>query len=331
VALPGLLARAQARGRQGEPTLVTSSSAWLASSLRDARILIVDDEKLQRGHLAQIVQSWGAIPLVAQTTSESLQLYRDAAPDLVLLDVLMPQIDGYKLAKIFKSDGKYVPIILLTALADLDSKRRGLAAGGDEFLSKPVDALELQMRVSSMLRIRRLTTELEEANRKLQTFATIDPLTQLMNRRVVDERLEHEFARATRHRRPLACLMCDVDHFKKVNDTHGHGVGDVVLTKVGAAIAATIRKTDLAGRYGGEEFLVLVPETTGAGARILGERLRHAVASADRDGSSPAVTVSIGIGTTELGVPSAKDLLRRADEALYEAKAAGRNRVVVAR
>jgi two-component system, cell cycle response regulator len=299
---------------------VTSPATWLASSLRDARILIVDDEKAQRGHLARIVQEWGAVPLVAQTTSEALQLYRDGAPDLVLLDVLMPQIDGYKLAKIFKSDGRYIPIILLTALDDLDSKRRGLAAGGDEFLSKPVNGLELQMRVSSMLRIRRLTRELEAANQQLQIFASVDPLTQLMNRRVLDERLNHEFARASRYLRPLACLMVDVDHFKKVNDTHGH-----------AAITATIRKTDLAGRYGGEEFVVVVPDTPKTGAAVLAERLRHAVAAGGRDGGDlPAVTVSIGMATTDLGAASASDLMRRADEALYEAKKAGRDRVVLA-
>ena len=318
---------------------MTSSGEWLTSSLQDARILIVDDEKAQLGHLARVVENWGAIPIVAQTTQDALQLYRDAAPDLVLLDVLMPKIDGYKLAKIFKSDGKYIPIILLTALEDLDSKRRGLAAGGDEFLSKPVNVLELQIRVSSMLRIRRLTHELEGVNRQLeglnqqlQAFASIDPLTQLTNRRVLSERLDQEFARATRYGHTLACLMIDVDHFKKVNDTQGHIVGDKVLTQVAAAIAATIRKTDVAGRYGGEEFLVLVPETPSAGAQVLAERLRHAIASSGGERAGlPSVTVSIGIATTELTPPSALDLLRRADEALYEAKKAGRDRVVVAK
>ncbi len=312
--------------------VTSSSGAWLASSLRDARILIVDDEKAQCGHLAQIVQQWDAVPFVAQTTADALRLYREAAPDLVLLDVLMPQIDGYKLAKIFKNDGKYIPIILLTALEDIDSKRRGLAAGGDEFLSKPVNVLELQIRVSSMLRIRRLTNELEDVNRQLQAFASIDPLTQLMNRRVLEERLDQEFARAVRHRHPLACLMLDIDHFKNVNDSHGHLVGDRVLARVGAAIAATIRKTDMAGRYGGEEFLVLIPETLATGAQILAERLRRAVAAPPPQGPDlPAVTASVGIATTEVGLPSAWDLVRRADEALYEAKETGRDRVVVAK
>jgi diguanylate cyclase (GGDEF)-like protein len=310
---------------------VTSSGAWLTTSLRGARILIVDDEKVHLAHVAQLVTKWGAVAITAQTTSEALERYRDGAPDLVLLDVLMPHVDGYKLARIFKSDGDYTPIILLTALEDLDSKRRGLAAGGDEFLSKPIKALELQMRISSMLRIRKLTRELEEANRQLEAFASVDPLTQLLNRRVLDERLDQEFARASRHRQRLACLMVDVDHFKKVNDTDGHLVGDRVLVRVGAAIRGALRLTDVAGRYGGEEFLVLAPETPATGALVLAERLRHAVASAGRAGDGlPAVTVSIGCATTELGVSSARDLLQRADAALYEAKQAGRDRVVVA-
>ncbi len=307
----------------------SSSGQWLTSSVRDARILIVDDDKAQCTHLSRIVKRWEAVPFVAQTTQDALRLYREMAPDIVVMDVLMPQLDGYKLARIFKADGKYVPIILLTALEDLDSKRRGLAAGGDEFLSKPVNVLELKIRVSSMLRIRRLTNELEDANRQLQTMASVDPLTQLANRRVLDERLEQEFARAVRHRHPLACLMIDVDHFKRVNDTHGHVVGDRVLTHVAAAIRTTIRKTDLAGRYGGEEFLVLVPETPATGAQVLAERLRRAIA-ASSEGDLPRVTVSVGIATTEGEVASSAELLRRADEALYAAKEGGRDRVVVA-
>jgi diguanylate cyclase (GGDEF)-like protein len=311
---------------------MTSSGEWLASALRDARILIVDDDKAHCGYLARIAKEWDSIPFTAQTTSDALRLYRDTAPDIVLLDVLMPNIDGYKLAKIFKSDGKYVPIILLTALEDLDSKRRGLAAGADEFLTKPVNGVDLQIRVASMLRIKRLTNELEDANRQLQTFANIDPLTQLSNRRIVTDRLEHEFARARRYRHPMACLIVDVDHFKAVNDTHGHLVGDGVLARLGATIASTIRTTDIAGRYGGEEFLILAPETPATGAVSLAERLRTAVALAGKDSADlPPVTVSIGIATTELTVATSKELLGRADEALYAAKDAGRDRVVVAK
>ncbi len=304
---------------------------WLAASLRGARILIIDDDKAQCGHLARIVEEWQAIAFTAQTLSDALRHYKEGNPDLVMCDVLMPHVDGYKLAQMFKRDGRFVPIILLTALDDLDSKRRGLAAGADEFLTKPVNTLELQIRVSSMLRIKRLADELEGANARLKTLATIDPLTQLSNRRVLAERLNYEFARAVRYRSQVACLMLDVDHFKKVNDVHGHQMGDKVLVEVGAGIAATIRGTDLGGRYGGEEFMVIAPETPQGHALILGERLRQTIVQRiARTPGLPPVTLSIGVATSELKLQSVDELVHRADQALYKAKEAGRDRVVLA-
>jgi diguanylate cyclase (GGDEF)-like protein len=307
----------------------TGPVEWMESSLRDARILIVDDDPLQCKHFAGMVEGWAAVAFTAKTLSEALRLYRAVNPDLVMLDVLMPHVDGYKLSQMFKREGKFVPIILLTALEDLESKRRGLAAGADEFLTKPVNALELQIRVSSMLRIKRLADELASANEKLHALATLDSLTRLPNRRVLGERLAFEFARATRYRHPLACLMVDVDHFKKVNDTYGHPAGDQVLVGVAQAMAGTVRITDMAGRYGGEEFMVILPETREGDARIVGERIRRAIATLPRAPDRPEVTASIGIATLEEhSVPSVEELVRRADQALYKAKEAGRNRVL---
>jgi two-component system, cell cycle response regulator len=299
------------------------------TSLRDARILIVDDDPLQCKHFSRLVAEWAAVAFTATSLAEALRLYRTVAPDLVMLDVLMPHVDGYKLSQIFKREGRFVPIILLTALDDLESKRRGLAAGADEFLTKPVNALELQIRATSMLRIKRLADELEAANAKLTALATIDSLTQLPNRRVLSDRLAFEFARAGRYVQPLSCLMVDVDYFKKVNDTFGHQIGDKVLTEVGATLQKTIRTTDLVGRYGGEEFMVILPQTRGVDARIAAERLRRAVATRPRASSDiPEVTVSIGIGSMEQPTAaSVDDLVHRADQALYKAKEAGRNRV----
>jgi diguanylate cyclase (GGDEF)-like protein len=299
------------------------------TSLRGARILIVDDDPLQCKHFSRLVVEWAAVAFTATSLAEALRLYRTVMPDLVMLDVLMPHVDGYKLSQIFKREGRFVPIILLTALDDLESKRRGLAAGADEFLTKPVNGLELQIRATSMLRIKRLADELETANDKLRALATIDALTQLPNRRVLSERLAFEFARAARYVHPLSCLMVDVDHFKKVNDTFGHQVGDKVLCEVGAILQKTIRATDLVGRYGGEEFMVILPQTRGADARIAAERLRRAVATLPRESPDvPEVTVSIGVAAMEQQLASTVDeLVHRADQALYKAKAAGRNRV----
>jgi two-component system cell cycle response regulator len=299
--------------------------------LRGARVLIVDDDRVQCEAMARTVREWEAEVHTARDFAEALRLHREIRPDLVMLDVMMPHVDGYKLAQMFKKDSVFTPIILLTALEDLDSKRRGLAAGADEFLTKPVSALELQIRMSSMIRIKRLADELEEANKELNALATIDPLTQVGNRRLLDLRLADEFERSRRYKRPLACLLIDIDHFKGVNDVHGHQVGDSVLALVGRTISRSIRATDMAGRYGGEEFMVLAPETAAGPSRAVAERIRIMVAqrSAETEGVPP-VTVSIGVATTELEPSDRAALVKRADEALYQAKREGRNRVIVA-
>jgi diguanylate cyclase (GGDEF)-like protein len=307
----------------------------LATSLRGARVLIVDDDPLQCAHLAQIVKEWDAEPFTAQTLADALRLHKEARPDLVLLDVMMPHVDGYKLAQMFKRDPVFAPIILLTALEDIDSKRRGLSAGADEFLTKPVNAFELQIRVSSMLRIKRLADELDRVNKDLAVLATQDALTEVANRRLLDQRLTEEFARARRYKHPLTCVVVDIDHFKAVNDTHGHTIGDLVLIEVAQAIKASTRATDLVGRFGGEEFVVLAPETPleANAAGILAERIRQTIqrrTRAKRSQGLPEVTASLGVASTELKVANEAELLKRADEALYRAKREGRNRVVFA-
>lgn len=311
----------------------SAASDHLADSLRHARVLIVDDDPLQCSHLAKVVSEWEAEPFTAQQLSDALRLHKEAQPDLVLLDVMMPHVDGYKLAQMFKRASPFVPIILLTALEDIDSKRRGLSAGADEFLSKPVNTLELQIRMSSMIRIKRLADELERVNKHLAELATIDPLTQVANRRAVENRLAHEFQRERRYKHPLACILVDIDHFKAVNDTYGHPIGDKVLIEVAAAIRESIRTTDLVARFGGEEFIVLAPETSAAAAHMVAERIRRAITektTAKADQGLPVVTASLGVATTEVPVLDESDLVAKADTALYRAKHEGRNRVVVA-
>jgi two-component system cell cycle response regulator len=311
-----------------------TSAAWdlLSASLRGARVLIVDDDRVQCAHMAKMVKEWDTEPFTAQSLSDALRLHKEGRPDLVLLDVLMPHVDGYKMAQMFKRESPFVPIILLTALDDIDSKRRALSAGADEFLSKPVNALELQIRMSSMLRIKRLADQLESANKSLAALATTDALTQLANRRHFETRLVDEFQRWKRYKHPLTCIMLDVDHFKKVNDTYGHPVGDKVLIQVAAAIRGATRTTDFVARYGGEEFVILTPETPVVSADVVAERLRAAIFKRTTEKSEeegiPAVTASLGIASTDLGIESGDDLVKRADEALYRAKREGRNRVV---
>jgi two-component system chemotaxis family response regulator WspR len=184
-----------------------------------------------------------------------------------------------------------------------------------------------------MLRIKRLTDELESANKSLADLATIDGLTQLVNRRVIDLRLAEELKRSRRYKHPLGCILIDIDHFKTVNDAFGHPSGDRVLVEVGGAIREAVRSTDLVGRYGGEEFIVLLPETPTASARVVAERVRLAIAKRTSEKASeitPGVTASLGVATTELGAANERELVQHADQALYRAKREGRNRVVVA-
>jgi len=310
----------------------SAASNLSASSLREAKVLIVDDEPLQCAHLAKIVTEWGAEAFTAQQLSDALRLHKVMRPDLVLLDVMMPHVDGYKVAQMFKRASPFVPVILLTALDDIDSKRRGLSAGADEFLSKPVNELELQIRMSSMLRIKRLTDELELLNRNLAELATIDPLTQVANRRAFEDRLKHEFQRAHRYKHPFACVLVDIDHFKAVNDEHGHPVGDKVLVEVAAAIRDSIRTTDLVARFGGEEFIIVAPETGSTAARLMAERILRTIVArtrAKKDQGIPAVTASLGVASSEMKAENENELVALADVALYRAKNQGRNRVVV--
>jgi diguanylate cyclase (GGDEF)-like protein len=301
----------------------------LATDEDEHKILVIEDVQAIRDELCRVVEALGYRAISAESGLEGLRMVRDCHPSLVLLDVVMPSLDGYKVASLIKAQPGFTPVVLLTGLNDLDSKRRGQAAGADDFLSKPVVPLELQIRIAAMLRIRALHKQLDAANRRLAELAETDPLTSLANRRGFDIGFSDEFSRARRYRRELAVLMVDIDHFKRVNDRHGHPAGDAVLRAVAQSLASEVRRTDRVGRLGGEEFAVLAPEITAAGALALAERLRRAVEELPIATDSGMIRVTISTGVrywngfdhTEMG-----DLLKHADEALYRAKQSGRNR-----
>jgi diguanylate cyclase (GGDEF)-like protein len=297
-----------------------------------ALILIIDDLKSSRDELAAMVESLGHRALLASSGLDGLRLVREAQPSLVLLDVLMPGLDGFKIAAAIKAQPRFVPVMLLTGLDDLDSKRRGQAAGADDCLTKPVSSLELQIRIAAMLRIKSLTDALDAANRRLAELADTDGLTGIANRRRFDGLCAHEHERAQRYQRPLTLLLADIDHFKRVNDTYGHALGDAVLRAVASALAGSLRQSDHVGRLGGEEFGVLAPEVGPAGALALGERLRHAVEQMRVEAPDGPVEVSASFGAVAWdgqGTVEVATLLKRADDALYQAKQSGRNRVVL--
>jgi len=243
----------------------------------------------------------------------------------------MPGLDGEKLLRAHRerAAAEDVPFFFLTAERDPDRLARLLRAGAADTITKPFHPAELLARLETHLRLRKLRAELREKNAILERLSTTDDLTGLRNRRFVSEVLAVEVLRATRYGTPLAILLADVDHFKRVNDVHGHPVGDAVLAFVGSNIARVLRATDVAGRYGGEEFLIVLPSTDLAGAAAFGERLRGQFEASEcviPDGPRVAISISAGVAQLAPG-EKADSLVRRADAALYAAKDGGRNRV----
>lgn len=298
-----------------------------------ARILVVDDDPSAAARVVAILRPLGHRVTVAHGWTEALRTFDPTNTDLVLMDAVMPNVDGLKLTRLLREQSQsYVPTVFLTGLSGAELREQCIDAGADDFLTKPVDPIELRVRLKAMLRIRALTKALEAKTQELERAARTDPLTGVGNRRVFDERLLAEIARTIRHGPPLALLMFDIDHFKEVNDRYGHVAGDRLLTLFGQVLSEQVRASDLPCRYGGEEFTVIAPETTAAQARVLAERVRRAF----REGSAAldlggAHTVSVGIAGTDLLEVELdrRALVLAADAALYRAKAGGRDRIEI--
>jgi len=303
--------------------------------LERANILVVDDEPAAAEQAASILRELGHVATVANGWTEAVRAFDPFVTDLVLMDAVMPNMDGLKLTRLLREQSRsYVPVVFLTGRGSTELRDQSIDAGADDFLHKPVDRVELRARLKAMLRIRALTRALEEKTHELERAARTDPLTGLGNRRFFDERLLAEVARAHRHGRPLALLMFDLDRFKQVNDRSGHLVGDDLLALFGAILREDLRASDLPCRYGGEEFLLIAPETNADQARIVAERIR--LKFRERSGAvgvGGPHTVSVGIAASDvLEVPlSERALLAAADDALYRAKDGGRDRVEVSR
>lgn len=298
------------------------------------RILVVDDNQDNIEIIATRLRFRGYEILEATDGRQALSLVRECAPDLLLLDVMLPDIDGYEIARRIKgaTDLPYIPIILVTARDSTEDKVTGLDAGADDYLTKPIDFPELEARVRSMLRIKRLQDELEEKNRELERLSISDGLTGLFNHRHIHELLSEEWDRVERTNDCMSVAMFDLDRFKSVNDTYGHQAGDRVLIELAGILRETARDIDRLGRYGGEEFMALLPETCIEEAAVFVERVRREVGRTHFDigGAEPLhMTISAGVASYPHGsISSVETLVRLADDALYAAKAAGRDRVV---
>ena len=303
-----------------------------------ARILVVDDDEAQRAFLEGRLREAGHQTFTAGDGQAALGAVRDHAPELVLMDVEMPGLGGREACRILKAQTAafgFIPVILMTAHTDLGTLVEGVELGADDFLFKPVQPLELQARVLSMLRLKGLQDGLLAANHKLkgmndrlQELSTTDQLMGIYNRLYFQKRLAYEFQRAMRYRKALSLLELDLDHFKAVNDVYGHPAGDAVLRSTAGVILQAVRELDLVARLGGEEIAVALPETGLPEARVVAERIRAQVQAnrVEDGGKILQVTLSIGLATApDARVASEEDLFRLADEALYAAKRAGRN------
>ncbi len=298
------------------------------------RILVVDDNRDNVEIIATRLRFRGYDIIETTNGEEALQAVRTQEPDLILLDVMLPDIDGYEIARRIKGADElpFIPIILVTARDSTQDKVAGLDAGADDNLTKPINFPELEARVRSMLRIKALQDELEEKNKELERLSISDGLTGLFNHRHIHGLLQEEFDRADRTGERLTVAMFDLDRFKSVNDNYGHQAGDRVLEQFADILRETAREIDRLGRYGGEEFMALLPDTGIEDGVVFVERVRRETArhpfSIGRD-ETICMTTSCGVATYphEL-INDPGNLVRLADEALYAAKAAGRNRVV---
>jgi len=291
----------------------------------------VDDSEEIALMLREVIENLGLAVQTVRSGEEALQRISDDRPDLILMDVMLPGLSGYDVVRRIRESegGEYTPIIMVTVKKDTESKVKGLEAGADDYVTKPFDINELGARIRSMLRIKRLQDSLLEANRQLRELSFTDPLTGFFNRRFFDEQVSYEFSRADRYGLDLSCIMADIDAFKKINDTRGHLVGDDVLRRIAGVIRKAVRQSDAVFRYGGDEFVVLLPET--GDPYPLAERIRRNV-SKQRLGNDETEKLSLSLGVVSRKnqrTASATELVRFADEALYAAKRAGGNRVIL--
>jgi len=306
----------QRRAASGQPT-------------EPAIILIVDDEPTNIQALAHLLKADYRIR-VASSGEKALEIAAtDPQPDLILLDVVMPAPDGYEVCRRLKAEPHThdLPVIFVTGRDSAADEELGLELGAVDYITKPFSPRITRTRVRNHVDLKRKTDALARLSQR-------DGLTDLANRRVLDHRLEEEWARAQRGGTALSLVMMDIDHFKLYNDHYGHGDGDECLRRVAQALLAVPGRTsDLVARYGGEEFIALLPYTDADDAKRMAERFRAAVAGLElpheTSATAATVTLSVGVAAHSPGDPtdSAEQLLRAADQALYAAKRAGRNRV----
>lgn len=305
-------------------------------------ILIVEDETNNRYLLKTYLTSDGHAVKMAKSGEEALEMVAEEPPSVIILDILLPKMNGFEVCRRLKHsvNTSFIPIILVTALRGNKERIEGIEAGADDFINKPFNRVELLTRIKSLLRIKALNDaleqkveELEKAKATLRKLAVTDGLTGLFNYRAFKRQLHLEISRSRRFGLPVSLLMMDIDHFKVYNDRFGHPNGDRVLKLFARLLYENVRDVDCLSRYGGEEFVLILPGTDKKSARIVAEKLRKLVEQfsfpLEKKLPEERVTMSVGVASYPQDTQDEEELIRSTDKALYKAKNTGRNRTVL--
>lgn len=313
---------------QGELAAYAEEIIRTRELLAETRVLVVDDNEYIRRTIARLLQSEGAVVFQAGDGEAGLAILAEHEVDIVLTDYHMPIMDGIQFVEALRAQQEHeaTPVLFVSASEYRHTTVRALDAGANDFIRKPFEGTELLARLRSFARLANLT-------KQLQKRATTDELTGLLSRREAIARLDMLHTTARRYGTPFSCILIDIDHFKAVNDLYGHAAGDAVLRKIASAVRQSVREADFVCRVGGEEFLVLSQQTSLHDAAECGEKLRALIeAKVVRvDGNEIKRTISVGVAEYSDADTEADTILRAADEALYGAKHAGRNRVCLNR
>lgn len=319
----------------GELGVISSQASELMEAADCARILIVEDSAVDLEKIVETLERDHDQIATSGNCKQALELALNGDYELVVLSLTLLDEDGLRLLSQIRSHERtrQTPVLLLADDGDLPRVAKGLELGGNDYLLKPIDRNELLARARTQIRRKRYQDRLRLNYEQSLSMALTDSLTGLFNRRYLNAHLGRVLQRIEETRKPVSAILFDIDHFKKVNDTHGHMIGDEVLKEVSERIRRNLRNFDMVARFGGEEFIIVMPDAPVDAAALVAERLRLRIADEPFQVSGPAgtlnVTVSLGVTTTDDPAIRPEEFIRKADVALYEAKGMGRNRVVI--
>lgn len=314
--------------------IAPGSGAWALEGGRPPRIVVADDDRVARDMLSEMLRRAGYLVECVDDGQDAVERVARGGIDCVLLDAMMPRLSGLEACRLLKgmSADSFIPVVLITVKTDTQSRIEGLKIGADEYVCKPFEEQELLSRVNAMLRIKALHDQIAAQRIHLERLSSHDELTGLYNYRYLNTRLTEEFKRAERYHEPFACILVDIDQLGALNEAGGRGMGDAVIVRVAESIRRSVREVDVVARYGGDEFLVVLPSTHFAGAVVVAERIWREVTerTLDHEGQYFRFSISIGVALYPSREVRSKDaLLRAVETALNEAKRDGGNRLCV--